>query len=57
MGRQLRPFDRMRRHRRDAEYPPSDAPELTAEDAEDDIPRVKDIVGIAENVLDRMSPF
>jgi hypothetical protein len=57
MGQQLRPFDRMRRHRRYAEYPPADAPELTTEDVEDDIPKVKDILGIAEKILDQMSPF
>lgn len=57
MGQQLRPYDRMRRHRRDAEYPPADAQEFAAEDVEDDIPRVEDIVGIAEKVLDQMSPF
>jgi hypothetical protein len=41
MGQQLRPYDRMRRHRRDAEYPPADSPALTGEDAEDDIPRAE----------------
>ncbi len=57
MGQQLRPYDRMRRHRRDAEYPSGDAPELTSEDIQDDIPRAEDIVDIAEKILDQMSPF
>lgn len=57
MGTALRPFDRMRRRRRDAEYPPADALELVPEDVEDDIPKVEEIVGIAAKVLDRMSPF
>ncbi len=57
MGAQLRPFDRMRRQRRDAEYPRGDAPELTPEDVEDDVPKVEAILHIAEKVLDQMSPF
>lgn len=57
MGKELRPFDRMRRHRRDAEYPPTDAPELTTSDVEGDVPRVEAIIAIAERVLDQMSPF
>lgn len=57
MGWQLRPYDRRRRHRRDAEYPSADAPALTPEDIKDDIPKVKDIVSIAKSVLDQMSPF
>lgn len=57
MGGQLRPFDRMRRHRRDAEYPRTDGPELRSEDIDDDLPKVRDILAIAEGVLDQMSPF
>jgi hypothetical protein len=57
MGPQLRPFDRMRRHRRDAEYPEADAPELTGQDIIDDIPKVTQIVDLAEAVLEQMSPF
>jgi hypothetical protein len=38
-------------------YPPADAPELTREDIEDDIPRAEEIVGIAEKVVDQMAPF
>jgi hypothetical protein len=57
MGKELRPFDRMRRHRRGAEYPPTDAPELTTSDVQDDIPKVHAILDVAERVLDDMSPF
>ncbi len=57
MGAALRPYDRMRRRRRDAEYPPADAPGLAAEDVEDDLPKVEDILRIAERVLDQMPPF
>jgi hypothetical protein len=57
MGKLLRPFDRMRRRRHDAEYPPSAAPEITADDVREDIPKATDIISLAERVLDRMSPF
>lgn len=36
MGQVLRPFDRIRRQRHDMEYPPTDAPQITAEDVRDD---------------------
>ena len=57
MGKTLRPFDRMRRQRNDAEYPPSNAPALTADDVREDIPKAADIISLAERVLDQMSPF
>ncbi len=57
MGNVLRPFDRMRRQRHDAEYPPTDAPELTADDIREDIPKAAAIVDLGERVLDQMSPF
>ena len=57
MGKVLRPFDRMRRQRHDAEYPPTDSPEVTAEDVREDIPKATAIVDLAERVLDEMSPF
>src|SRR5919198_708078 len=37
MGGVLRPFDRMRRQRHDAEYPVVDAPSLTADDVREDL--------------------
>jgi hypothetical protein len=57
MGKTLRPFDRMRRQRHDAEYPPSNAPALTAVDVREDIPKAADIISLGERVLDQMSPF
>jgi hypothetical protein len=57
MGKTLRPFDRMRRQRHDAEYPPSNVPALTADDVREDIPKAADIISLAERVLDQMSPF
>jgi hypothetical protein len=57
MGQQLRPFDRMRRQRHDAEYPQIDTPELHADDIREDIPKIQALVDIAERVLDSMSAY
>jgi len=57
MGPVLTPFDRMRRQRRDAEYPLVDAPELTAADVREDAPKVQAMLDLAIRVLDEMSPF
>ena len=57
MGQQIRPFDRMRRQRHDAEYPQIDTPELHADDIREDIPKIQAIVDIAERVLDTTSVY
>ena len=57
MGKILQPFDRMRRQRHDAEYPPTDSPALTPTDVREDIPKAGAIMDLAQRVLDRMSPF
>ncbi|MDK3256452.1 hypothetical protein [Blastococcus capsensis] len=57
LGRTLRPFDRLRRTRNDAEYPATDAEELTAEPVVEDLPKAAVIVDLAAQVLDEMSPF
>lgn len=57
LGHVLRPFDRMRRQRRDAEYPRTDAPELEPEDVAEDVPKVEAILELADRVLDQMSPY
>jgi hypothetical protein len=57
LGKILRPFDRMRRQRHDAEYPPASAPELTADDVREDIPKAREIIDLSERVLEQMSPF
>jgi hypothetical protein len=36
MGQVLRPFDRIRRQRHDVEYPPTDAPQVNADDVRED---------------------
>jgi hypothetical protein len=57
LGRILRPFDRLRRRRNEAEYPSVETPALSAADVENDIPKVEEIVSAVEKVLDQMSPF
>ena len=57
MGQQLRPFDRMRRQRHEAEYPRIDTPELRPDDIRDDVPKIRVIVEIADRVLDNMSVY
>lgn len=57
LGWIMRPFDRMRRQRHDAEYPPADAPELTADDVREDRPKAVELIDLARRVLDEMSPF
>lgn len=57
MGKILQPFDRMRRQRHDAEYPPTDSPTLAPDDIREDIPKAADILDLAQRILDEMSPF
>jgi hypothetical protein len=57
LGAVLRPFDRMRRRRNQAEYADLDSPAIQAEDVAVDAPKVKAIIDLAERVLDEMSPF
>jgi hypothetical protein len=57
LGQILRPFDRLRRRRNQAEYPAQDRPDFSAEDVDRDLPKVSEIVAAAAKVLDQMSPF
>jgi hypothetical protein len=57
LGAVLRPFDRMRRRRNQAEYADLDSPETQAQDVDRDAPKVKAIIELAARVLDEMSPF
>jgi hypothetical protein len=57
LGGVLRPFDRMRRRRNEAEYPSQDRPLITAEEVSRDRPKVDQIVQMAGQVLDQMSPY
>lgn len=57
LGGILRPFDRLRRRRNEAEYPSIDAPAFAADQVDRDRPKVRDIVDAAAKVLDQMSPY
>ena len=57
LGQVLRPFDRMRRRRNDAEYPKRDGQSFDPGDARRDQAKAAAIVELAERVLDEMSPF
>jgi hypothetical protein len=57
MGRALRQFNRMRTRRHDAEYPPTDSPEITAVDVREDQVHADSLIGLAIRLLDEMSPF
>ena len=57
LGAVLRPFDRLRRRRNQAEYPGADSPAISADDVERDLPRVEGIIVAMAKVLDQMSPF
>lgn len=57
MGRILRQFNRMRTRRHDAEYPPTDSPEIASTDVREDQKTAKDLIDLATRLLDEMSPF
>ncbi|SEG43580.1 HEPN domain-containing protein [Nonomuraea solani] len=57
LGKSLRPFDRMRRRRNEAEYPRPGSPGFSAEEVRADIPKVEAIMEIATRVIDQMRPF
>lgn len=47
----------MRARRNEAGYPPADAPELTPDDVKEDLSKAEQIVDLADQLLDQMSPF
>ncbi len=57
LAEEIVPFDRMRRTRRDVEYPPADIPGLTPEDVSADLVKARAIVDLVERILDEMSPY
>jgi hypothetical protein len=57
MGRILRQFNRMRTRRHDAEYPPTDSPEITPDDVREDQTTAEGLIDLAASLLDEMSPF
>lgn len=57
MGRMLRQFNRIRIRRHDAEYPPTDSPEITSADVREDQATAASLIEVAAGLLDEMSPF
>lgn len=57
LGSIIRPFDRLRRRRNQAEYPATDQPSVEPGEVERDLPKVREIVEAASRVLDQMSPY
>ncbi len=57
MGKELRPFDRMRRQRNAVEYPATDATPILPQDVMDELPKARDILNVARKVFDSMSPY
>jgi hypothetical protein len=57
LGAVLRPFDRIRRRRNQAEYPAAGQPTFQSEEVARDLPKVQELVDMSAKVLDQMSPF
>ncbi|MGH3168728.1 MAG: hypothetical protein ACRDN0_22965 [Trebonia sp.] len=57
MGKVLRPFDRLRRRRNEAEYPRQDTLGLMPADVLRDIPKIEEILDLATRVIDQMSLY
>jgi hypothetical protein len=57
LGGALRPFDRLRRRRNQVEYPSASAPGVSPDEVARDVPKVEQIIDIADRVLDQMSPL
>jgi hypothetical protein len=57
MGKVLRPFERLRRLRNNLEYGVVAASVPDADDIGRDVPRVTDMIDLAERVIQEMSPY
>lgn len=57
MGRVVSTFNRLRRSRHNSEYPPVSEPELTEQDVLEDLDKAKEIVDVAQKLLDKISVF
>lgn len=57
MGPTVRPFDRMRRARNSSEYPSQDATPIDEAMVQSILPRVRDLLDMAANVLDQMDAY
>jgi hypothetical protein len=57
LGRVVRPFNRIRIRRNEVEYPSGSSPALEREDVAEDLPKVREIVDLAERVIAQMQPY
>jgi hypothetical protein len=57
LGTILRPVDRLRRRRNQAEYPAAGRPGFGSDEVGRELPKVHEVVEAAAKVLDQMSPF
>ncbi|HLU72721.1 MAG TPA: hypothetical protein VKZ82_11090 [Nonomuraea sp.] len=57
LGKSLRPFDRMRRRRNEAEYPRPGVARFSGDEVLADLAKVEVINDLAVKVLDQMSPY
>ncbi|MGP3982586.1 hypothetical protein [Streptomyces sp. KR80] len=57
LGSILRPFNRMRSRRNEVEYRSSEAPAVTAEEVEADLPKVEALIELAEKAIPNMPRY
>jgi HEPN domain-containing protein len=57
LGTILRPFDRLRRRRNQAEYPSADQLSFSPDEVARDLPKVREMIEASGKVLGQMSPF
>ncbi|MDD2817429.1 MAG: hypothetical protein PHN51_01375 [Candidatus Nanopelagicales bacterium] len=57
MGKDLRPFSRMRRRRNEVEYPSIEMPAMTATDVLEDVGKASVIVEVCSKVIDHLPAF
>ncbi|MDP1852196.1 MAG: HEPN domain-containing protein [Candidatus Planktophila sp.] len=57
MGRVMATFNRLRRSRHNSEYPSVSEPELTEQDVREDLEKAKEIVEVAQKLLDKFPIF
>ncbi|MCL2784339.1 MAG: HEPN domain-containing protein [Propionibacteriaceae bacterium] len=57
LGKQLRPFERLRRRRNEIEYPDFESPSVTSEDIIEDAQAAQTLIDLVSRVYNEMSPY
>ena len=57
MGKIVHPFNWLRIQRNDMQYPAAETPPISPADVQRDLPRAREIINLAERVLDQMDVF